>query len=223
MQPWTEKASTSNNKSSLHFDNTLSQLNHVSSTHQTNTFRTKGKEVHHDSIVKEELSSPISLFSNHASNFQVAPHENALDGSDVLNFLNTTNYSDSVHHDDLVPDSISYISHRHQMDTQHALSEREKHQHHWTAELLAAEDIVDYLQKADYTEDIYGIPHLGQWIKEAKEELAQSSTKRTAVERLTMIRHHLVQKALGDPELAAKNALGMNEHDWSSTFLDSAK
>ena len=109
------------------------------------------------------------------------------------------------------------------MDTQHALSEKEKLQYHWTTGLLSAEDIVEYLKNTNYTEDIYGIPIIGQWVKEAKEEAMQESastaeSKKVAIERLNMIRNHLIQKANGDPNLAAKNAIEMTENDWSSSF-----
>ncbi|KAI8327235.1 hypothetical protein BD560DRAFT_418383 [Blakeslea trispora] len=229
MQPWADKTSgSSTNKSSLQFDNTLSNLNHVTQNQAQSTgFRTtnKGKE-RQDSSFDDSAAvnepSPLSYFHHPSSSLQFRAHENALDGSEVSAFLNTTNYSDAIHQDDLVSDSIAYISHRHQQDTQQALSEKEKLQHHWTAELLAAEDIVAYLQNADYTEDVYGIPHLGQWIKEAKEEVAQvSGQTKKAVDRLAMIRNHLVQEAQGNVEVAAKNVFSMNNNDWSRTFFDS--
>ncbi|KAI8375751.1 hypothetical protein EDC96DRAFT_496425 [Choanephora cucurbitarum] len=232
MQPWADKTNGSSNKtSSLHLDNTLSNVHHTSQSQTQSTgFRTsdKGKEKQYglfDDRAPMTEPSPLSSYFNHPSSPSLqfaAAHENTLDGSEVSAFLNTTNYSDAVHQDDLISDSIAYISHRHQMDTQQALSEKEKLQHHWTAELLAAEDIVAYLQTADYTEDIYGIPLLGQWIKEAQHEIQQGSENtKKAVDRLAMIRSHLVQKAQGNVELAAKNVFSMNNNDWSLTFLDS--
>lgn len=238
MQPWMDKTAATTSKSSLHFDHNLSHLQSASSSQQqpfyksdVNGFRTltkgKGKESF-DFDEPQAYTAPQKPFSE----YQFTPidnHFNAyddpLDGSEVLNFLNSgTAYSDHIHGDDLRPDSITYISHRHQMDTQHALSEREKLQHHWTTGLLSAEDIVEYLQNTNYTDDIYGIPVIGQWIKEAKEEAMQqeqpntAESKRVAIERLNMIRHHLIQKANGDPNLAAKNAIEMTENDWSSSF-----
>jgi hypothetical protein len=235
MQPWVDKASSSStaNTSSLHYDKTLSYLNNKqassSSSSQQQGFRTassrssitpnKRDEIDHD------YNNQYSSFASHHFSPLITPpqYENPLDGSDVLSFLNSTEYSDHIHGDDLRPDSMTYISHRHQQDTHQALSEKEKSQQHWTAELLAAEDIVEYLQNADYIEDIYGIPILGQWIREAQQEIKQDdSHKKVAVERLTMIRQHLIQKAMGNPELAARNAFQMTQNDWSSTFLDSS-
>ncbi|KAL9541276.1 hypothetical protein MBANPS3_009212 [Mucor bainieri] len=227
MQPWMDKSTAATSKSSLHFDRTLSHLQPTSSSQQqqplyksdANGFRTLTKAYTPSQTAFNEyhLTPPIS---NHFN-----AYDDPLDGSEVLNFLNAaTAYSDHIHGDDLKPDSTTYISHRHQMDTQHALSEREKLQHHWTTGLLSAEDIVDYLQNTNYTDDIYGIPVIGQWIKEAKEEAMQqeqpntAESKRVAIERLSMIRHHLIQKANGDPNLAAKNAIEMTENDWSSSF-----
>jgi hypothetical protein len=233
MQSWVDKASTSN---SLHYDKTLSYLNsqHASSSLSSSSssshqkgFRTAAPAPGSRIATEKELDdyNKYSSFASHHFSPLITPpqYESPLDGSDVLSFLNSTEYSDHIHGDDLKPDSMTYISHRHQQDTHQALSEKEKLQQHWTAELLAAEDIVEYLQNADYTQDIYGIPVLGQWIREAKEEiLKDDSHKKIAVERLNMIRHHLVQKAMGDPELAARNALQMTQNDWSSSFLDSS-
>ncbi|KAL0141569.1 hypothetical protein V8B55DRAFT_1490352 [Mucor lusitanicus] len=240
MQPWMDKTTATTSKNSLHFDHTLSHLQQPGSTSQQQPlykkdihgFRTltKGKEKEAFTFDEPQAYTPSQTAF---SDYQPAPpigsqfnaYDDPLDGSEVLNFLNAgTAYSDHIHGDDLRPDSTTYISHRHQVDTQHALSEREKLQHHWTTGLLSAEDIVDYLQNTNYTDDIYGIPLIGQWIKEAKEEAKQqkqpntAESKRVAIERLNMIRQHLIQKANGDPNLAAKNAIEMTENDWSSSF-----
>lgn len=236
MQPWMDKTTATTSKSSLHFDHTLS---HLQSSQQQplyksdmSGFRTlakgKGKESF-DFDEPQAYTPSQKLFSEHRFALPIDSHFNAyddpLDGSEVLNFLNSgTAYSDHIHGDDLRPDSTTYISHRHQMDTQHALSEKEKLDHHWTTGLLSAEDIVDFLQNTNYTDEIYGIPVIGQWIKEAKEEAMQqeqpntAESKRVAIARLDMIRHHLIQTAHGDPTLAAKNAIAMTENDWSSSF-----
>jgi hypothetical protein len=244
MQPWIEKANSgsSSGSSSLHFDKTLSHLNHHSSQQQqqqqsssSSGFRTSSPSSRNmnmsstQNVSKEYIPlSQQSPYNYLPYNFSPLPTSSDMisltDGSDVLNFLNSTEYSEHVHGDDLRPDSMSYISHRHQMDTQHGLSEKEKLSQ-WTAELMATEDIVEYLRTANYTDDIYGIPVIGQWIKEAKEEVDQESTSdhnKKAIARLSMIRNHLVEKASGNIELAAENAFRMNESDWSSTFLDSS-
>ncbi|CEP18182.1 hypothetical protein [Parasitella parasitica] len=230
MQTWLDKPSSNNSKNTLRFDYTLSYLQPSSSSRQfsktdNNGFRTlgrgKGKQTfeHHEPHAHTPRPYGSYQFTSIDSNFNA--FEDPLDGSEVLDFLSSpTAYSDYVHGKDLIPDSSSYISHRHQMDTQHALSENEKLHYHWTTGLLSAEDVVEYLQNTDYTEDVYGIPIIGQWIKKANEETMQelTETKRTAIERLNMIRHHLIQKANGDPNLAAKNAMEMTKDDWFSSF-----
>ncbi|KAG2210770.1 hypothetical protein INT46_006840 [Mucor plumbeus] len=233
MQPWIDKTSLNTSKNSLQFDHTLSHLQ-SSSSQQINKndvnggFRTlkkgKGKEVFEYNELQENNPQPFTKYQFTSLDNNFNAFDDPLDGSDVLNFLSSgTAYSDHVYGDDLIPDTMSYISHRHQMDTQHALSEKEKLQYHWTTGLLSAEDIVEYLQNTNYTEDIYGIPIIGKWVKEAKEEAMQESkstaeSKKVAIERLNMIRNHLIQKANGDPNLAAKNAIEMTENDWSSSF-----
>ncbi|KAI8646913.1 hypothetical protein BD408DRAFT_409420 [Parasitella parasitica] len=230
MHPWADKPSSNASKTSLRFDHTLANLQSSSPSRQsikteTNGFRTlgKGKDKqafeHHEPQLHAPQPFDSYQFTSIDADFNA--FEDPLDGSEVLNFLSApTAYSDFVHGSDLIPDSNSYISHRHQVDTQHALSENEKLRYDWTTGLLSAQDIVEYLQNTDYTEDVYGIPIIGQWIKEAKEETMQepAETKRTAIERLNMIRHHLIQKANGNSNLAAKNAIEMTKDDWFFSF-----
>lgn len=230
MQPWVGKGTgSSSNSSTLHYDRTLSHLQQQqhNSYQQPQSFRTTSSSSSaYQQQQKDQQStinrpSMISEFApyQHTPISHLAPHEDMADGTEVLEFLNSSDYNDLVHGDDLRPDSISYISYRHQQDTQHALSEKEKLQKHWTAELLGAEDIVEYLLKETYTEDIYGIPILGQYIKEAKEELQDNSqSKKVAVERLTMIRNHLIQKHNNNVNSATNQIFEMNENDWSSFF-----
>lgn len=226
MQPWTEKGgSSSGHNGSLHYDRTLSHLNHhpLSSQQQSSSSGSNGFRTARDN------STTSSNYTEENKSSQKVPSYNFLpvntnsdmmslsDGSEVMSFLNSTRYSDHVHGDDLRPDSMSYISHRHQIDTQHGLAESEK-----LIELMGAEDIVEYLRTTNYTDDIYGIPVLGQYIKEAKEVIENTGHSKIAIERLSMIRNHLVEKAHGDIALAAQNAFGMNENDWSASFLDSS-
>ncbi|CAO3623923.1 unnamed protein product [Mucor hiemalis] len=238
MQPWIEKASGSGSSksSTLHYDRTLSHLHHYNPSQQQSTsssssgFRTLQQA--DKNATSQHQYQALEQPNTFQSNFDFSPiqHTNGqifsyTDGGDVMNFLNSTEYSDHVHGDDLRPDSMSYISHRHQFDTQHGLSEKEKLNHQWTTELMAAEDIVDYLMTTNYTEDIYGIPIIGQWIKEAKKEIELDKTSensKKAIARLSMIRNHLVNKASGNSDLAAQNALRMNESDWSLAFFESS-
>ncbi|KAI8081114.1 hypothetical protein BDF21DRAFT_418420 [Thamnidium elegans] len=220
MQPWADKSSGSHTTNTLHYDKTLSHLNNnVQHQSSSSGFRT----------ARDTTTVPLSSSSSlefetrgkQASNYSFEPaytyHQNIslTDGAEVMSFLNSQSYSDQVYSDDLRPDSMSYISHRHQVDTQHGLAEKEK-----LSQLFGTEDIVEYLKNTTYTDDIYGIPVLGQLIKQAQEEMKQH--KHVAIDRLSMIRNHLVHKANGDFELAAQNAFGMTQNDWSNTFLDSS-
>ncbi|KAG2208724.1 hypothetical protein INT47_007823 [Mucor saturninus] len=219
MQPWTEKGgSSSRHQSSLNYDHTLSHINqpHQQQQQPSKGFRTARDSGSSSNYVEDETRqrstnefSPV--YTNNSDMLNLG------DGADVMNFLNSKSYSDEVYGDDLRPDSMSYISHRHQMDTQHGFAEKEK----TLALLMETEDIVEYLKKTTYTDDIYGIPVLGQYIKEAKEAVENGAHSKIAVERLNMIRNHLVEKSHGDFNLAAQNAFRINPNDWSSDFLDS--
>ncbi|GAA5797080.1 hypothetical protein HPULCUR_002459 [Helicostylum pulchrum] len=61
--------------------------------------------------------------------------------------------------------------------------------------------MVEYLKNTTYTEDVYSILVLGQLINQTQEEIKQH--KNDAIDKLSMIRNHLVHKANGDFELAA--------------------
>ncbi|GAA5797019.1 hypothetical protein EDC94DRAFT_594528 [Helicostylum pulchrum] len=220
MQPWADKSSGSHTNT-LHYDKTLSHLNNnvqqQSSSSSSNGFRTARDTTSTVPSFEFETREKQGSSSNNYSFFEPAQQQTMplTDGAEVMSFLNSQSYSDQVYSDDLRPDSMSYISHRHQVDTQHGLAEKEK-----LRLLFGTEDIVEYLKNTTYTEDVYNIPVLGQLIKQAQEEIKQH--KHVAIDRLSMIRNHLVHKANGDFELAAKNAFGMTQDDWSDTFLDSS-
>lgn len=222
MQPWTEKGgSSTSHSSSLQYDRTLSHLNHHPSGQQSSSssgFRTARDNLSTSSDYTEETKTVQNM-----SNYSFSPVNTSSDmmslsdGAEVMSFLNSTSYSDHIHGDDLRPDSMSYISHRHQIDTQHGLAEKEK-----LTMLMGTEDIVEYLRNTTYTDDIYGLPVIGQYIKEAKKAIENGGHSKIAIDRLSMIRNHLVEKAHGDFNLAAQNAFRMKENDWSATFLDSS-
>jgi hypothetical protein len=222
MQPWINKTSGSSSRGTLHFDKTLSYLNtHEDHQQYASSFRTKGKEP----MIQQQEDGPsnldmLSSFATYPCAFEsnLAPYQDIADGLEVLEFLNSTSYSDYLHEDDLKPESMAFSSYRHQLDNQHALSEKEKLQMHWTSELLEAEDIVEYLMNTKYTEDIYGIPVLGQYIKEAQAEVTSDQYTAKAVERLSMIRSHLMSRSQGNVQAATKKVFEMNENDWSTFF-----
>lgn len=219
MQPWADKSSGSHTNT-LHYDKTLSHLNN--NVHQQSSSSSGFRTARDTTVPSFDFETREKQGSSSSNNYnfftQQQQHTMPLtDGAEVMSFLNSQSYSDQVYSDDLRPDSMSYISHRHQVDTQHGLAEKEK-----LSLLFGTEDIVEYLKNTTYTEDVYGIPVLGQLIKQAQEEIKQQPHKQVAIERLSMIRNHLVYKANGDFELAAQNAFGMSQGDWSSTFLDSS-
>ncbi|KAI8890663.1 hypothetical protein K501DRAFT_281646 [Backusella circina FSU 941] len=218
MQPWVDKSGYSG-QSSIHYDRNLSYLNQYESQRagsSSSGFRTQSKQPLQEPFTSKQnqtytpshIFSPIPTQDQHTS----------LDGADVLNLLNSTSYSDAVHSDDLNPDSMTYLSHRHQVDTQHGLAELQKLKQ-WK-EFLLSDDIVGYLANATYIEDIYGVPVIGDLIQEAKEEVAQDKPHK-AVERLNMIRLHLVHSASGDANRAAKQAASMKGEEWSKVFTQS--
>ncbi|KAI8982018.1 hypothetical protein BDF20DRAFT_912223 [Mycotypha africana] len=245
----TESSSRGYGSSTLHFDEALSFLSKRKEVYEeeastSNEFRTREEQKgfpatpanhlqplfddysntipeDYNSSIYQQFTQPVTAYSR--CYLPTYHQQSVADGSELLYFLNKTGYTDHIYDDTLNAGSKEYQSYRHQVDTQHALSERRKLQHQWAAELLSSEDIVEYLSKAEYTEDIYGIPILGELVREAKEELNTSDRndhgKLAAVERLSMIRNHLMAEANGDTNIAAKNALDMNENDWSTFFL----
>ncbi|KAI9475537.1 MAG: hypothetical protein EXX96DRAFT_573698 [Benjaminiella poitrasii] len=223
MQSWTDKS----NSSSLRYDKTLSNVNQyqqpessTTNNNSSNRFRTTytnttatttTTQQNEDNRPSPSLPLNTIQFTQQPSSIQ--QHRFAqmppTDGSDVLAFLNTPNYTDHVHQDDLNPSSTVYTSYRHQIDHQQARQEQ-------LSQLLVAEDIVEYLITADYIEDLYGLPQLGQIVKEAKEELTATKDNRgKAIQRLDMIRQHLLKGADGNPDLAAQQAM-TTDFDWIS-------
>jgi hypothetical protein len=224
MQPWVDKSGYSG-QNSLQYDKSLSYLNRYESHQQragssnSSGFRTQSERPLQDPFIsKQNQAYNSSPMTHQFSPIPTQDYDTPFDGADVLNLLNSASYSDAVYSDDLNPDSTTYLSHRHQVDTQHGLAELQKLKQ-WK-DFILSDDIVGYLEKSTYTEDIYGMPIIGDLIQEAKEEIAQDKPHK-AVERLNMIRLHLVQNASGDAEKAAKYAASMKGDEWTKMFTQS--
>ena len=163
------------------------------------------------------------------------------DGANVLALLNSSEaYNEEIHGDDLVTTSANYRSHRHDVDRLHSLAEQQKKwqqeqhqrvprqhlQQERLSDLLAAEDIVAYLANQRYVDDVYGLPApFEELIKQARQEAASSSndTPRKAVQRLQMIRQHLMDQSHGNPTAAATAAYELEVSDWSHFFFSVKK
>lgn len=228
MLPWSNKAgSSSSASSSIRRDETIANANQYRTSEADSTrFRSSlaqdqsADNTSFDTFVQSSSSStPMRFPPIQESQMIHHPPPVANDGAEVLGFLSSAEYTDAVHGDDLIQESNTYRSHRHQVDHEHSIAEQ--HCHQWT-ELLAAEDIVAYLQELKYTDDIYGAPPaIESLIKEAQQEIRQEippASNHTAVSRLAMVRDHLLGHAQGQVEAAAKHAHEMKQDDWNQIF-----
>lgn len=81
-----------------------------------------------------------------------------------------------------------------------------EHTNLYLANLLEAEDIEHYLAQSTYTDDVYDLPeYIQRLITEAKEEVRLNESKpedtektRSALNRLKMVRAHLLTQSGGD-------------------------
>ncbi|CAI2166962.1 137_t:CDS:2 [Funneliformis geosporum] len=138
-------------------------------------------------------SSHIYPFHHHN------PHKtNYQDENEILEFLNSNNYTEQIYHEDL-----SQLTSNRQKDYNFLENCREEYQESilkdnvnskFIEEFLESKDIHEYLSKISYTDDIYGIPtFLKELINEAKNELNNDDDNDknlkhqiTAIERLKM-------------------------------------
>lgn len=240
MLPWSNKAGSSSSAStSIRRDENIANTHQYRPTGEAESARFRSSlatqdqsdSTGFDTFIQSSSSSP----SASSSSFQPIREPSiihhpppappvATDGAEVLGFLSSAEYTDAIHGDDLAQESQTYQSHRHQADHEHSVAEHRR-RHQWT-ELLAAEDIVAYLQELKYTDDIYGAPPaIESLIKEAQQEVmdqpqtpAAAASNHTAVSRLAMVRDHLLGHAHGQVEAAAKHAHQMKQDDWDQIF-----
>jgi hypothetical protein len=125
------------------------------------------------------------------------PHktnENTKDGRELLDFLNSNNYTDQIYED------FNQLTMNRQKD--YCFLGNSKFS---LEEFLESKDIQEYLLKTSYTDDVYGIPiFLKELIDKAKSELNDNQNvqsdndtlkyQKTAIERLKMVREHLIER-----------------------------
>ncbi|KAI9317988.1 hypothetical protein BX666DRAFT_1933648 [Dichotomocladium elegans] len=248
MLPWSNKTGSSSGSSTIQRDESIANSNQYKTPESNETessrFRsTPAAPSSHDhafdtftnsaSHQSQHITRPFHDSRELSRQQQqhappAAPLQQAADGADVLDLLGSADYADAVYGDDLLQDSSTYRSYHHQHDREHSLAEYQQQQqqrHEWT-ELLATEDIVEYLRNVKYTDDIYGAPPAVQaLIREAQQEIAAATVPENqhqrvngAVARLTMVRDHLMGRAHGQVDLAAKQAQQLQDGDWDAIF-----
>ncbi|ORX49777.1 hypothetical protein DM01DRAFT_339174 [Hesseltinella vesiculosa] len=240
MSFFADKGGTSTLHNSSHLDQTLATGSHYTQSSSTSSYQgfrdtNKGKTpLSLNQEFQQFSSSPIHASSSHLESLKPAPPPDPsvlasiispLDGAEVFAFLDHGDYEQEVNGDDLIEGSMSYRSYQHQADHQHSLAELALQRQRALETWMLSEDIVDYIDKSDsaYVDDVYGLPPVIQsLVKEAKEELnagapGEASTGR-AVNRLRMIRDHLISRSQGDPRLAAQQTMSMSNDDWASMF-----
>lgn len=240
MFPWSNKGSGSSSSRStlLSRDENIANTSRFHEQQPTERFRTNvpATEAEHayndfqsdNGPNRQPLQQLESQFRQQPPlpSTELLPRAPDLDGAEVQAFLNSADYTDEIHGDDLVPTSQSFHSYRHEQDRQHSLAQQQLNQFE---ELLRAEDIVAYLQGLRYTDEIYGAPPaIEALIKEAREEIVTAGTqeepdaspqqRHSAVNRLAMVRNHLMGEAGGNVQAAARRAQEMNQDDWNQLF-----
>ncbi|KAI8343658.1 hypothetical protein BC941DRAFT_411951 [Chlamydoabsidia padenii] len=242
----TTKGEPSDLKTTFHHDRTLATGSQYSPAQQSTSsasFRSSNDHApsqrndHNqtfDSFTRTPNTVPLSLSSNLPPQPLVNPSQHLqlaasspMDGSQVLALLNESSgaYDKEVHGDDLVAGSMSYQSYQHQSDHQHSLSEFEIQKRRAMEEWILTDDIIAYIEKHDssYVDDVYGLPPvIANLVKEAKEELKQGGDgtdgQQKAINRLQMIRNHLIGRSRGNFTMAVQQGLQMKEDDWAALF-----
>ncbi|CAG8629541.1 7981_t:CDS:1, partial [Paraglomus occultum] len=114
------------------------------------------------------------------------------DGADVLNFLDSTSFATETYNpSDIERDLISRRSRNVGFVDPSSLSKA------YIDRLLDAQDIVEYITQTTYSDDIYGLPDsFRKLIHDARNEIMGNTEihQWTAVERLRMVRDHLIKK-----------------------------
>ncbi|CAM0138292.1 hypothetical protein VKS41_001545 [Umbelopsis sp. WA50703] len=172
-----------------------------------------------DSGSKTEM--PYAAGGSYFQSMPSAPNMEQLNPEDALmvhDILNSPNYTDLVYSSTpCTPISRTPAS--------------AEHSNLYLANLLEAEDIVNYLSQASYTDDVYELPmYLQTLITQAKEEVVVNDSKsqdnkkaRSAIDRLRMLRDHLLIKSGGDVMQAATAAnINKLSQDEMETFWNSS-
>ncbi|KAJ2959848.1 hypothetical protein NQZ79_g4728 [Umbelopsis isabellina] len=156
-------------------------------------------------------SNAKAPYATGGSYFQSMPYASNMeqlnpdDASMVFDILNSPNYTDLVYSSTpCTPISRTPTS--------------AQHSNQYLANLLEAEDIVPYLSQATYTDDVYELPmYVQDLIMQAKEEVVTNDSKpendkkaRSAIDRLRMLREHLLIRSGGDV-MQASTAANINK------------
>lgn len=234
MFPWSDKGSGSSSSKStlLSRDENIANTSRFQQQRPTESFRANapvpGRARDAYDAFQSDAGPPLdqlqSQFQPPAPPHIQLPSAPNVDGAEVQAFLNSADYTDEIHGDDLASNSHTYRSYRHEQDRQHSVAQQQLSRFE---ELLRADDIVVYLQGLSYTDDIYGAPPaIEDLIKEAREEVVSAGTtgeepdaqQHRAVSRLTMVRNHLMGQAGGDIQVASRRAHEMSQDDWDRLF-----
>ncbi|KAG9296942.1 hypothetical protein G9A89_006897 [Geosiphon pyriformis] len=156
-----------------------------------------------DHIHKFSLSSPVEFSQLTSTNKTQRNVDYVEDGTEVLSFLNSGEYTHEVYKPfdmdlfELMEGHSRHFSSNLNHLPNAALS--------YLDGLLETEDIMGYLSEIRYSDDIYGLPEFfTHLIHEAKNEISKNKGKevdqgntdeihQTAIERLRMLRNHLVE------------------------------
>ncbi|KAI8388516.1 uncharacterized protein BYT42DRAFT_560322 [Radiomyces spectabilis] len=195
-----DKSASASSSSSFRFDKTLSATARFGPIERSDGGGFRHSNAHSDPEPDpdpEQLECHTHSIKNRVAMFQPMTDASRLDldGIEVQSFLENGDYYDEIYGDDLNPCSSTYATWSHQLDHRHSLAENHKLGH------LVADDTVEYLHFASYIDDIYGLPSpLSSPMKEARQEEDENVPRQFAVERLTMVRKHLLERAHTGPE-----------------------
>ncbi|CAJ0905982.1 1910_t:CDS:2 [Entrophospora sp. SA101] len=118
------------------------------------------------------------------------------DGREIIEFLNSNNYTSEIY-DNTVEEEEREIANIDANASSHSYNYKD------VEGFLESEDILEYLKQTRYTDDVYGIPKfIKKLIKEARDEMLNDNDQnnphqKTALERLKMIRDHLLMNRDG--------------------------
>ncbi|CAJ0745910.1 21141_t:CDS:2 [Entrophospora sp. SA101] len=154
---------------------------------------------------KEHISNQNQSNSNNNNNDlyledsiseSIQEKEDDDDGREIIEFLNSNNYTSEIY-DNTVEEEEREIANIDANASSHSYNYKD------VEGFLESEDILEYLKQTRYTDDVYGIPKfIKKLIKEARDEMLNDNDQnnphqKTALERLKMIRDHLLMNRDG--------------------------
>ncbi|CAG8442691.1 6952_t:CDS:1 [Scutellospora calospora] len=146
----------------------------------------------HDNFSK--VSNHKYPFHHHFHNQDFHHSYQQVDGIEIIDFLNSSNYTEEVYDSKFKDDECIAFNSFNKYGSQ-------------LNDFLEASDILTYLTQTRYTDDVYGMPiFLKRLVSEAKEEIfseqdasysnkeVNESHRKTGIERLKMVRDHLIKR-----------------------------